>query len=336
MTDNRNDYDAPWKEAIELYFHEFMDFFFPALSPQIDWQQPYEFWDKELQQIVRDADLGRRWADKLAKVWLIDGTETWILIHIEVQSQYQSDFAERMFVYNYRLRDRYDHSIASLAVLADERPSWQPKTYQKSVLDCEVRFKFPVAKVLDYAQNWTALETNTNPFSTVVMAHLKTRDTKDDLASRKDWKLRLTRRLYEQGYARNDILELYRFIDWLIELPAPLEAIFQQELAQYEGESTMRYVSTIERQGIEKGIEKGIGQGIEQGIERERSLILRQLTRRIGELSESAIEQVNQLSIDLLEDLGEALLDFDQIEDLYQWLTDNPHQQIEDIKVQDD
>ena len=106
MADIRAEYDAPWKEAIELYFPEFMLFFFPSLAPKIDWQQQPEFLDKELQQIVRDADLGRRWADKLAKVWLLDGTETWILIHIEVQSQYQSDFEERMYVYNYRLRDR--------------------------------------------------------------------------------------------------------------------------------------------------------------------------------------------------------------------------------------
>ncbi|MEM9219944.1 MAG: DUF4351 domain-containing protein [Cyanobacteria bacterium P01_F01_bin.150] len=323
MTDNRADYDAPWKEAIELYFHEFIDFFFPSLAPKIDWQQPYEFLDKELQQIVRDADLGRRWADKLAKVWLIDGTETWILIHIEVQSQYQPDFAERMFIYNYRLRDRYDRSIASLAVLADDRPSWKPKSYKTSVLDCEVRFKFPVAKLLDYAQNWAALETNLNPFSTVVMAHLKAQETRDNLLSRKDWKLRLTRRLYEQGYDRTDILELYRFIDWLIELPKPLEAIFQQELTQYEGEGTMRYVSTIERQGIEQGIE----QGIKQGLQRERSLILRQLTRRVGQLSDTCIEQVNQLSVEDLEALGEALLDFDTLDNFNQWLIEHQRQE---------
>ncbi|MEB3212466.1 MAG: hypothetical protein VKL39_13995 [Leptolyngbyaceae bacterium] len=65
MSDFRADYDAPWKEAIKLYFQEFMLFFFPDLSPLIDWNQGYEFLDKELQQVVRDADLGRRWADKL-------------------------------------------------------------------------------------------------------------------------------------------------------------------------------------------------------------------------------------------------------------------------------
>ncbi|MEM9217858.1 MAG: DUF4351 domain-containing protein [Cyanobacteria bacterium P01_F01_bin.150] len=329
MTDNRNNYDAPWKEAIELYFHEFMDFFFPALEPQIDWQRPYEFLDKELQQIVRDADLGRRWADKLVKVWLVDGAEAWILIRIEVQSQYQTDFAQRMYRYNYRLNDRYNRSVASLAILADDRPSWKPKSYKKDTLGTQINFTFSIAKLLDFDQNWTDLETNLNPFSIVVMAHLKARETKDDPPSRKEWKLRLTRRLYEQGYSRSDILELYRFIDWLIVLPEPLETIFQQELDQYEREGTMRYVSTIERQGIAKGIE--------QGIERERSLILRQLTRRVGELPESIIEPINQLSVDDLEALGEALLDFEQMDDLQQWLTEyQQRNQAEDEDGQED
>jgi hypothetical protein len=39
----------------------------------IDWARGYEFLDKELQQVVRDAELGRRLADKLVKVWRVDG-----------------------------------------------------------------------------------------------------------------------------------------------------------------------------------------------------------------------------------------------------------------------
>lgn len=209
MTDVRADYDSPWKEAIELYFREFMTFFFPAIAPHIDMQRDPEFLDTELQQIVRDADVGRRWADKLVKVWLVDGTETWLLIHIEVQSQYQAEFAQRMYVYNYRLCDRYSRPVVSLAVLADDRPRWRPHTYETSILGCEVRFCFPMVKLLDYAEHWQALEANHNPFSTVVMAHLKARETSQDVLSRKDWKPRLTRRLYEQGYERDDILELY-------------------------------------------------------------------------------------------------------------------------------
>jgi len=41
------------------------------------------------------------------------------------------------------------------------------------------------------------------------------------------WKLRLIRRLYERGYARQDVLELLRFIDWVLTLPAGLEARLQ-------------------------------------------------------------------------------------------------------------
>jgi hypothetical protein len=189
MTDARTDYDSPWKEAIEFYFREFMDFFFPAIAPHINRHRDPEFLDTELQKIVREADLGRRWADKLVKVWLLDGTETWLLIHIEVQSQYESDFAQRMYVYNYRLRDRYNRPVVSLAVLADDRPRWRPGTYATGMLGCDVRFNFPMVKLLDYADNWTALESNRNPFATVVMAHLKAQETRDDALSRKAWKL---------------------------------------------------------------------------------------------------------------------------------------------------
>ena len=61
---------------------------------------------KELQHVMRDAELGRRLADKLVQIWLRDGAETWVLIHIDVQSQEETDFAQRMFVDHYRLFER--------------------------------------------------------------------------------------------------------------------------------------------------------------------------------------------------------------------------------------
>jgi predicted transposase/invertase (TIGR01784 family) len=54
--------------------------------------------------------------------------------------------------------------------------------------------------------------------------------------------------------------------------------------------------------------------------EGERSLILRQLTRRFGELAPTLISQIQSLSISQLESLGEALLDFSQSDDLVNWL----------------
>ena len=96
----QTDYDGPWKEILETYFEAFMRFFFPKAAADIDWSRGYEFLDKELQQVVRDAELGRRLVDKLVKVWRKNGAETWILIHIEVQGQKEETFTERMYVYN--------------------------------------------------------------------------------------------------------------------------------------------------------------------------------------------------------------------------------------------
>ena len=102
-----SEYDSPWKEALEEYFHAFMLFFFPSIASQIDWSRGFQWLDKELQQIAPQSETGRRTVDKLAKLWRMDGQEEWVLVHVEVQSQEDPDFATRMYVYNYRLFDRY-------------------------------------------------------------------------------------------------------------------------------------------------------------------------------------------------------------------------------------
>jgi hypothetical protein len=68
MTEERAEFDAPWKEILEAYFTDFLAFFFPNIHADIDWSRGYTFLDTELQQIVRDAELGKRLADKLVKV----------------------------------------------------------------------------------------------------------------------------------------------------------------------------------------------------------------------------------------------------------------------------
>jgi hypothetical protein len=55
----------------------------------------------------------------------------------------------------------------------------------------------------------------------------------------------------------------------------------------------------------------------------EQRLVLRQLNRRIGDIDASLIERIQGLSIEQLENLGEALLDFSSVADLETWL----HQQ---------
>jgi len=87
-------YDESWKEALNEYFDSFLSFFFPVAYKAIDWTKPPESLDKELQQITASSSTEKRIADKLYKVWLLDKTQVWILIHIEIQSQYDVDFVK--------------------------------------------------------------------------------------------------------------------------------------------------------------------------------------------------------------------------------------------------
>ncbi|MBF2008071.1 MAG: cytosolic protein [Chlorogloeopsis fritschii C42_A2020_084] len=262
-----DEYDSPWKEAIETYFRECIEFFFPVAAEGINWERGYTFLDKELQQVVRDAELGQRFVDKLVQVWQRNNEERWVLVHLEVQSNEETYFAQRMYVYHYRLFDRYNRSVASLAILGDDRSTWKPDQFSDELWGCEVKFKFPIVKLLDYSQLWTELEESSNPFATVVMAHLKAKETRQDDEGRKRWKLYLTKRLYEKGYQREDIINLFLFIDWVMRLPEELENSFWQEVTQYEEEKKMPYISSVERRSIQKGMREGLLEGIAMGLE---------------------------------------------------------------------
>ena len=255
MIQPNTDFDNPWKTIIELYFHDFMSFFFPTIEAEIDWSREITFLDKELQKIVREGEVSKRYADKLVSVWQVNGKQSWVLIHVEVQSQAEVMFPKRMFQYNYRLKDRYDRPVVSLAILGDESSKWRPQDYTDSLWGCRTTFEFPIAKLLDYGNDWKALEANPNPFAVVTMAHLKTKETHNDRLKRKEWKFRLTRMLYDRGYERQDIINLFLVIDWMMQLPDSLAREFNVELENFEEARKVQYVTTIERMGIEKGIE---------------------------------------------------------------------------------
>jgi hypothetical protein len=289
MTEQLTDYDSPWKEVIELYFPRFLEFFFTQAYAEIDWTRPYEFLDTELQQLEPDAEIGRRLVDKVAKVWLLDGEEAWVLVHVEIQGQYDSQFAERMYTYNYRLFDRHKKRVISLAVLADEQANWRPSSYSYQLGGCRVSLEFPVAKLLDYEQGWEILEQTTNPFGVIVMAHLKTKATQRNPENRLQWKLSLVRRLYERGYSRQDIQELFRFIDWIMVLPKELALSFKTEVRSYEEANRMRYVTSIERLAKQEGVEEGI-------LQNARESIIAVLETRFGEVPSSIAEVVNKIN----------------------------------------
>jgi predicted transposase/invertase (TIGR01784 family) len=58
----------------------------------------------------------------------------------------------------------------------------------------------------------------------------------------------------------------------------------------------------------------------EGAIGHAQSMILRQLNRKVGSISDATLTKIKSLSIEQLDNLGDALLDFGSIDDLTTWL----------------
>ncbi len=285
------DFDSPWKEALDVYFEAFLKLFFPDVHADIDWERGFEVLDKELQQIAPDAEIGRRYVDKLIKVWLRDGAEQWVLIHVEVQMSQEVNFGWRIYVYNYRLFDSYNREVASFVILGDDNPNWRPNSFGYSRWGVKVGIEFPVIKLLDYREKREELEQSDNPFATVVLAHLDTIETRQDQHERMDRKFRLTRRLFERGWGEKEIRQLFRLIDWMMDLPKPLEKVFWDQVKQYGKENVVPYITTPERIGMEKGLAQGRIEAIETLLKlrfREAGLELMPEIRQIDDVEKLA------------------------------------------------
>ena len=309
-----DDYDNPWKEAIERYFPDFMHFYFPAAHARIDWNQPYLFLDQELRSVVHDSELGKRVVDKLVRVSCHDGQSNWIYVHIEVQGDEQQEFAERMFVYHYRLFDRYRQPIASLAVLTDDRPSWRPETFHYESCGCRLELSFPVAKLLDWSAEQARLGDSRNPFAVVTAAHLATRETKDNAKARHAAKWQLVQGLYRRGFDRQQVVDLFRVIDWMMRLPKELQTQFRQDLNTWEEESKMAYISSIEQMAIEEGLQKGMQQGLVAG---KVQALTRLLAVRFGELPAWVYERLARADENTLDEWTDLVLSATSLEGVF-------------------
>ncbi len=147
------DYDTQWKSIIPQMFPNFVEFFLPDLYPIINFNVEPEFLDKEFHKIIAQKfGKGRRYTDNLVKIELKNGKNKWLLIHIEIQGKYEINFAERMFIYYYKIYDRYGATtkdIATLAIYTDDNKSFKPSVFKHSTDQTVIEFRFRTYKIFD-------------------------------------------------------------------------------------------------------------------------------------------------------------------------------------------
>ncbi|TRT43017.1 MAG: DUF4351 domain-containing protein [Microcystis aeruginosa Ma_QC_C_20070703_M131] len=79
-------------------------------------------------------------------------------------------------------------------------------------------------------------------------------------------------------------------------------------------------LAPLYQQDREQAVQEGVQQGLEQGRIQEANLVIRLLQRRFGEIPQNLEETILNLPVERLEDLGLALLDFNTLTDLDDWL----------------
>ena len=227
----------------------------------------------------------------------------WVLIHVEVQGDRDPEFSERMYTCQYRAYDLHRRPVVGLAILADEEASWRVSEYRQKIFGSEVVYRFNTVKLLDYLDHLSDLETSDNPFAIVTLAHLRAKQTKNQPEVRYREKMSIMRGLRHRGFNHQEIIDLCRFIDWVLSLPEKLDDQFWKEQSNFEENQEMQYVTSVERNGIRKGRQEG-----------KAEMLTHLLQRRFGAVPTWANEKIAKAEPPVLEEWSLRILDATTLE----------------------
>lgn len=229
------------------------------------------------------------------------------ILHLEFQTQPVSTppLPFRMLDYYTRLKRQYGYQIEQVIIFLQETSS--ELVFENRFEDTHTRHDYRVIRL--WEQDPTPFLANPAllPFATLTRSN-----SPEALLEQVAQQVATIEDISERRNILScaDILAGLRFNKELI------RQLFREDIMK----ESVTYQAILQ-QGVQLGIQQGVQQGIQQGLKQEAvSLILRQLSRRLGELNSQLEERIQQLSILQLEELAEALLDFSDAPDLIAWL----------------
>lgn len=292
------DHDRLFKELLTTFFVEFLELFLPEIACTLD-RNSIRFLPQEY---FADLTSGEdKIIDLLVEVKQ-SGEDIGFLVHVEAQSYTQSDFARRMFFYFARLYQKYVQKIYPIVVFSFDEPlRAEPQTHSVEFSNLKV-LEFNFASIQLNRLNWRDFLNQRNPVAAALMAKMQIAPGDRPRVKAECLRVLATLRL---DSARSRLVS--GFVDTYLRLNESEEQLFAEEIDKLEAVDRER-VMEIRTSWGERA---------------ERSLIFRQLARRVGEVPEPLRIQIEALPIEQLESLGEALLDFSSLVDLETWLADS-------------
>jgi predicted transposase/invertase (TIGR01784 family) len=313
------DHDQLFKELLSTFFIEFLELFFPQVAAAID-PHSVSFLPQEY---FADLTVGEtKIVDLLAQVRLA-GQDVGFLIHLEAQATSRAEFSRRMFFYFSRLHQKYLQAIYPIVVFSFDEPYREELQQYCVEFDDFKVMEFNFKAIQLNRLNWRDFLNQQNPVAAALMSKMRIDEADRPRVKVECLRLLATLRL---DPARTQLIS--GFVDTYLRLNVQEEQVFQESVSTLEGverEGIMQIVTSWMEQGIAEGRAEGRTEGEQIGEQRgrtegERALILRLLTRRIGDVSLDLRSQIQSLPLTQLEALGEALLDFSQPDDLVEWL----------------
>ena len=305
------DHDQLFKQLLTTFFLEFLELFTPEFFAAIDPQSleilPLEYFTdiqagerKAMDVIIRVNLLGRPNAPASSRVSVV--------VNCEHQSSTEPDFQRRLFFYFAQLHRKYLQPVYPIALFSFDKPYRPEKNaYQVRVPGLQVMdFNFLTIQLNQL--DWRAFLTQSNPVAAALMSKMKI-----DPADRPRVKVECLRMIANLKLDKARTFQLSGFIDNYLRLNPGEKQQFQVEVDKIqlpqERENVMEITTSWKEEGIVEGQESAT-----------RSLVIKQLTRKLGNLSPELLAKVNGLNLDRLEALAFDLLDFKHVGDLERWM----------------
>lgn len=221
------------------------------------------------------------------------------ILHLEFQTLPESTppLPLRMLDYWVRLYRQYQRPIEQVVIFLKETTS--PAAYTDRLIVGNTQHLYRVVRLWEQDATPLLAASALLPFATLARTNSPAT-------------------LLEQVAAQIDMIEepqQQRNIAACTEVLASLK-FDKNFIQQFLREELMRE-SPIYQEIIQEGVKQGLRQG-------KQDTIIRQLTRRIGEISPEMRSHIQQLSVEQLDNLSEVLLDFASATDFTAWLRSQP------------
>ena len=293
------DHDRLFKQLLTTLFAEFVELFLPEVSQFLE-RDSIHFLDKE---VFTDLTSGERHEVDLIAQAKFQGRDTFFLIHVETQSSRETDFSRRMFRYFARLHEKFDLPIYPVALFSYDAPATpEPESYEIAFPNRQV-LAFHYHAIQLNRLNWRDFVRQPNPVAAALMTKMKIAPEDRPRVKLECLRLIVTLKL---NPARSALIA--EFMARYLALSQPEVEVYNEQVA---------LLASPERTEVMAVMNEWVAEAVHKNA---KLMAIGLLQRHFGSLTPEFRSAIEQLSIDALNELTLATVDFKDVAEAQAWV----------------